>query len=142
MSITAANSSFVLGVTNLFPVAQVMQGYDVDEAFAADDIAVGETKMGVDGIMSYGFVFEAVPLHVALQADSPSINFFESWYTAELAAKDKFQAFATIRYPSVNRTYAFTNGALVNYSPMSSAKKILMPRRFVIHFQKVVGVPI
>jgi hypothetical protein len=42
----------------------------------------------------------------------------------------------------VGRNYTLTNGVMKNYSPMAGAKKVLQPRKFEIHFQVTLGVPV
>jgi len=139
-SISSANSTFALGVTGLYAVPQPLMGFDVDDAFDSDSIDVAEIKIGVDGLISAGFVFATIPVSIHLQADSPSISLFEAWYTAERAAMDKFTAFGTIVMPSVNKVYTLTNGILSKYSPMASNKKVLAARSFTVTFESIIGV--
>lgn len=142
-SISAINSSFVLGVTGLIATPQPLVGYDVDDAFALEPIDVAETKVGVDGLLSAGLVVEPYPMEIVLQADSPSVALFEAWYANMLANLDVLFAFGTIRHTSLGRSYALINGVLKSYSPASSAKRVLQPRRFTIHWQPpIVGVQI
>jgi hypothetical protein len=129
----------MLGVTNLFAVPQQMQGFDVDDAFTTSSIGVAETKIGVDGILSAGFVYNTSPMEISLQADSPSVGFFETLYAASLAAQDVYFLFGVIRVPALSKVYTLTTGVLKNYDPSSDAKKILQPRKFAIEWQSIIG---
>jgi hypothetical protein len=141
-SITSANSVLLLGVTGLFLIPQQLQGFGADDAYSMPMVTNAEVVMGVDGIMSSGWLPQIKEMDVTLQADSASNTFFEAWYAAEEAASDKFKAFGVINQPSVGRTYALTNGVLVGFTPFADAKKVLQPRKFQIKWNLVVGAPV
>lgn len=139
--ITSANSVLALGVAGLFTVPQQLQGFASDDAYAMAAVDTKEVQLGVDGVLSAGYIPQIKILEVTLQADSASNTFFESWYSAEEAAKAPYFAFGVINQPSVSRAYTLTNGVLKNYTPFASAKKVLQPRKFEIHFQVTLGAP-
>ena len=141
MSITSANSVLALGVNNLFPTAQQMIGFATDDAYEIDAVDVTEALLGVDGIMSTGWVPQIKTMHVTLQPDSPSMQFFEQWYAAQEAAEEIYTAFGTVYQPGVSLSYNLVNGVLANYTPLAGAKKILAPRHFQIKWQSVLGGP-
>lgn len=140
--ITSANSVFSLSIPLLIPSPENIEGYATDDAFEADEIEVAETYMGVDGKLSAGFVFTAVPMNVSLQADSPSCDIFETLYANEKKLRKKFFMNAVIQFPSLGIKYTFKNGVMVTYPPMAAAKKTLGQRRFGIKWESVTpGVP-
>jgi hypothetical protein len=140
--ITSANSVLILGVTNLFTIPQQLQGFASDDMYSMANVDTKEVMMGADGILSAGYIPQVKILEITLQADSASNTFFESVYAAEEAAKAPFFFFGNINQSSVSRNYTLTNGVMKNYSPMAAAKKVLQPRKFEIHFQVTLGVPI
>lgn len=140
--ITSANSVLVLGVAGLFTVPQQLQGFSTDDMYEMSAVDNKEIMLGVDGVLSAGWIPAVKVLSVTLQADSASNTFFESWFSAEEAAKTPFFGFGVITQPSISRSYALTNGVLKNYTPLASAKKVLQPRKFEIHFQTALGAPI
>lgn len=142
MSITSANSILLIGVTGLYTVPQQLQGFAADDAYSIDSVDTSEVMMGVDGIMSSGWVPQIKVMNVTLQADSASNTFFEAWYAAQEAAREIYPAFGTVLQSAVNRSYVLTNGVLSNYTPLSDAKKVLGPRKFQIKWQAVVGAPV
>lgn len=141
-NITSANSVLMIGVNSLFVVPQQLQGFAQDDAYDVDPVDNAEVLVGVDGIVSSGYVPQIKMMNVMIQADSPSIDFFEAWYAAEEAAKEKLQAFGVLNQPSISRTYALVKGTLRNYSPVAGAKKVLQPRKFQIAWQSMIGAPL
>jgi hypothetical protein len=134
-TLTTANSAFALQIENLYPVAQNVQGYSTDDAFAVSDIEPVETVMGVDGRLSGGYKPVPTVLDITLQADSPSVAIFDNWLAAQKAAKEAYVANAMIQLQGTGEKYAFTRGFLTSITPMAAAKKILQPRKFVITFE-------
>jgi hypothetical protein len=141
VSITSANAVLIITVPNLFNAPQQIQDFSVDDIYDMDDIAVGENLMGVDGILTSGFVFNPVTQNIMLQADSPSNLIFEQWYQAELQLVDKYAATASITLNATGRKYTQTNGYLTSFSPAPSAGKTLKPRKYGLTWQSVIGAP-
>jgi hypothetical protein len=141
-TITSANSAFALVVQGLYNAPQLLQGYAADDAFAADAVDSAEIVMGVDGIMSAGFVFNPVKQTIMIMPDSPSMDIFDNWRTAELTLRDKLFANANIRLPSIGKVFTLTKGALTSSKPLPDSKKTLQPMPYVITWQSVVGSPI
>jgi hypothetical protein len=142
LTITSANSTFLLGIVGLYSTAQQIQGFSSDAAFAIADADTAETQMGVDAAMSYGWVPRIYEQTVTLQADSSSGFLFETWVQTQDAAKEVYEAFGTITIPGIKRTYTLTNGVLRRVVIHPDAAKVMMPRRFTIHWGKVLPVPL
>ncbi|MGO4560976.1 phage tail fiber protein [Rhizobiales bacterium 3FA27D7] len=141
-SITAANAIIMLTIPGLFPVPQRIQGFSADNIYDAAEQEVVETAMGVDGLLSGGFVFTPVEQNFSLQADSVSNFIFEQWAAAMINNRDVFTANGQTTLTSVNRTYVSTKGYLVNKSPLPTAARILQPRRYMIRWERVTANPI
>lgn len=141
MDITSANSVLAIGVTGLYTVPQQLQGFSQDDMYDMAAVDNKEVMIGVDGVLSAGWIPQIKVMSVTLQADSSSNTFFESWYSSEEAAKTPYFAFGVINQPSVSRVYTLMNGVLKNYTPLAAAKKTLQPRKFEIHWQVVLGAP-
>jgi len=141
-TITSANAVVMLGAKSLFPTPQQLQGFAADDVFSTEDIDTAEVVMGVDGKMSAGFVFVPVPQSYSLQADSPSISFFEALYQAQQAAKEVYFLFGVVTLSSISRSYVMNNGVLSRYKPASDAKKVLQPRTFRITWESITPTPI
>lgn len=141
-TITSANSIFTLLVPLVFPVPQNIQGYATDDAFESEAVDVAQAVMGVDGILSGGFVPFPTKLNVVLQADSASIATFETWLQAMQAAREVLFGDANIALPSVERNYVLTKGILTRVTQFPAAKKILQPVHYQITFENLSAVPL
>lgn len=140
-SITAANAVIILTVNTVFPVGQQLAGWAAEDIFDTEALDNAETMMGVDGILSAGFVFVPVKQNFALQADSPSNLIFDAWYTAQKTASELYSAQAVIHLPAVNRSYVMNNGYLTSYKPTPDAKKVLQPRKYQITWESIIPAP-
>ena len=136
-SLTGANAVYMLSIPNLFAVPQQLQGFAADDVFDTDAIESTEILMGVDGIMSAGFVFVPVRQNIALQADSPSTFIFDTWWAAQQQAQDVFFAAGTVLLTAVGKKWTLTKGALTGYKPIPDTKKLLQPQRFGITWQQI-----
>lgn len=136
-SITSANAVLLLSIPALYPVPQQMQGFSADDVFDFDPLESAETVMGVDGVLSGGFVYVPIPQSITLQADSPSNLFFDTWWTSQQQIADLYFATGNITLSSIGRKYAMTRGILKTYPPVPDAKKVLQQRKFMIHWQSI-----
>lgn len=141
-SITSANAVITLAVTGLFNSPQQLQGFAADDIFSTDAVDASEVSMGMDGILSAGYVPAAVSQNFMLQANSVSIDMFDQWYLAQRQIRDVFFAQGTIVLQSIDRKYALVSGVLRNYPPIADAARILRPRRFTIVWESVTPQPL
>lgn len=140
-TLTTANSALALQVRNLFPVPQNIKGYSTDDSFAVEDVSPAEVYMGVDGLLSAGYVPYVTTLTLMLQADSPSTAMFDTVLSAQVAAKELYIFDGTIILQGTGEKYIFTKGYMTSATPMSTAKKVLQPRKFTITFQSCSKAP-
>jgi hypothetical protein len=136
-TITSANAVLMLSVSALYPSPQQIQGFGVDDVFDFDPLESAETQMGVDGVLSAGFVYVPIPMAITLKADSPSNLFFDTWWSAQQQIADLYPATGNITLSSIGRKYAMTTGWLKTFPPVSDAKRVLQARKFIIHWQKI-----
>jgi hypothetical protein len=141
-SLTAANTVITFTIPDLFPVGFQLQGFAADDIFDTDEIDSAEVSMGVDGILSAGFVFVPIRQRYNLQANSLSISYFDSWWQASKAAVDAFPATADFAFPGLGATYTMLNGYLTGYPPVPNAGKIVKPRRFTVTWNDSNSMPI
>jgi hypothetical protein len=135
-SITAANAIFQLFIPDVFSAPQQLQGFAADDIFDTDDQELVQTTMGVDGLLSAGFVFVETKQSITLQADSESNDVFDQWNGAQQANLDAFPASAVIVLPAIGKKWQLTRGFLTSFKPIPSAGKILKPRKFTITWQR------
>lgn len=151
-TITGANAVFTLQISppafapqvsaTLFANPQQLQGFAADDSFATEPVASVEVLMGVDGILSAGFVYVPIRQTIALQADSPSNALFDNWWNAMQTTKDVFLAQGVITLTTIQTKYSLLNGSLTTFHPIADVKKLLQPRRFGITWQAVTPGPV
>lgn len=140
-TLTSANSVLTLAVSPIFPAPIRIQGFSTDDVTDMDAVTPKETMMGIDGRLSAGFVPVPITQNITLQADSPSVDFFEDWFTFEQQARETYFALGQLVLPSVGKVYAMTRGVLTGYAPIPAARKTLQPRRFSIIWERVSPAP-
>lgn len=136
-TITSANSVVSMTVAGLFPSPVQLQGYSADKAWDTAAVVVTETQIGVDGRKTAGLVFNPVKQTFAFQADSPSVQIFESIFAAQRAARDVYYISATIDLPATGESYVCNKGTLEDYNSVASAGKVLTMREFSINWASI-----
>jgi hypothetical protein len=139
-TLTGANAVLMLTIPPLFTTPQQLQGFVVDDVYDLDEIESVETLMGVDGILSGGFVWKSQPQTIMLQADSPSNAIFDTWYSQQVADLTTYVCNGIIILPSLGLKFIQTNGFLRGYK-LPGVKKLTQPRRFRIEWNKVLPAP-
>ena len=140
-SITSANAVLTLSIFPLFPIPQQLQGFGTDDIYDIPRIRSVETMMGVDGVLSGGFVFTAIPQEITLQVDSASNRIFDTWWTQMQAAKETYIAMGSMQLPGVRTKFVQSQGYLTGYSPAPAGKRVLQARRYEITWQSVIPAP-
>lgn len=140
-SLTAANAIITITIPGLFNTPQQLQGFSADNVYDMAVQEVVQTAMGVDGILSGGFVFNPVEQTFDLQADSLSNDIFEIWAANQAQQKDVFTANGETTLPSLSKSYVSTKGFLISLPPAPAAGKILQARRYMIRWQSILAVP-
>lgn len=141
-TITSTNSSFILRVPGVFFVPQLIQGYAADDAFAQEAFELTETRMGVDGNLSGGYVPSPKKLTVMLMPDSTALDTFILWAQAHVSGKDAIIGGALIALPSISKVFTLGKIFFTNWSGMPSAKKVLEPVSAALTYQDLTSAPI
>lgn len=140
-TLTSANAQLSLWQPILFPTPVQIQQFAADDVTDTDQVRNVEASMGVDGVLSFGFVFAPIMQNIALQANSPSIAFFETLYTQTLNAEDVYPLYGTLLLPSVAKKYNLNNGAMTDYKPTPDVKRTLQAQRFRVTWNSVTPSP-
>lgn len=135
--ITAADAVLLISVAGLYTTPQQIQGFASDDAFDFGDVDLVETMMGVDGVLSAGWVPVTFTQNIALQADSDSNEIFEQWHLNQAQLQTPLIASGTVIIPSTGRKLDMVKGFLKGYSPAPPAKKVLQPRKYSILWNRV-----
>lgn len=140
MDITAANAVLMLSVPGLFPIPQQLQGFAADDVYDLDEIESVETSMGVDGVLSGGFVWKPQPQTIMLQADSASNAVFDTIQSSQIAGQATYLLNGVLTLPAIGLKFIQTNGYLTGYK-LPGAKKLVQPRRYRVTWNLVVPAP-
>lgn len=140
-AVTAADVVFMMNITGVFNTPIQIQGFATDEVLDIPQIRSAETMMGVDRVLSVGWVAVPVIQSVSLQADSLSNDIFDTWWAQMQATLQSYLATATILYPSIGKKYNLNNGILTGYKPLSNAKKLLQPRTYELTWESIAPSP-
>lgn len=144
-TITSANASLVLTarLAGVFPAGPFqVRGFASDDAFATDAVDAAEARMGVDGIMSGGYLPRMTPQNITLQADSPSIEGFEILVGAQDALREVIFLDGVLTLRSIGRTYALVKGLLTRITPIPPGKKVLEPVVYTITWNIIQPAPV
>lgn len=141
-SITSADSVYIISSTDFALAATQIQGYAADAAFATDEAATAEVLLGVDGKMSAGWVPRMYPQTITLQADSPSIDIFDSIVLAQDSNRAVYRLGGVITIPGTQRSYTLSRGVLTSHTVIPGAQRILQPRTFTITWESILPTPL
>jgi hypothetical protein len=133
LSITSANAIYLLSIPGVFPVAQQLTGFGVDEAFDTEAAEISEIKLGVDGVFAAGWTPRITKQTITLLAASQaSFTIFETWIAAQDTTMSVVYATGTIILPAIQRKYTLYPGALTRFPALPNVKKVLADRQFEI----------
>lgn len=138
--ITGANAVLMLSIPPLFTVPQQLQGFAADDVYDLDEIESVETLMGVDGVLSGGWVWKPQTQRIMLQADSASNAVFDNWYAQQKAGQRTYLASGIVMIPSLGLKFIQTNGFLSGYK-LPGVKKVVGPRPYRITWNDVSPAP-
>lgn len=131
-TITAANSVAMFSADGYFDTPIQLQGFQVDNAFNYGDATIGETRIGVDGKQSGGWVSHEVPVTVFLEANSPSrqpMEDFRAWMNANM---ETTRCTIDITIPSIGKRIIAT-GYPVSQSGGPNAQKLINGTQYVFN---------
>lgn len=133
-TITSANATFTLSIDSVYPNAQQLQQFGVDDAFMTDAVDASEVQVGVDGFGVAGYIPRAPAMTIRLLASSPSAVIFEDWIAAMDRLQDVLYGHGLITLASIGRKYTLYTGALMRVSTLADARKTLQNREFHIQW--------
>ncbi len=141
-SITSANAIYVLSIPALFPTAQTLTNWGVDDAFITEPQTIKELYVGIDGKLSAGLVFVPLKQVITLSADSPSNEIFEIWRQSEKNIRDVYFCTAILYIPALGVKYTLQPGVLETYPPIPDLGKTAKFRKYGLAFEDSIEAPI
>lgn len=131
-TITAANSIVLFKAEGFYDQSIQLQGFQVDNAFGFGDATVGETRIGVDGKQSGGWVAHEVPVTVFFEANSASRGQMEDYRAWCNKNSETSLCTLDITIPSIGRRIN-ASGFLVSQGGGPSAQKLLNGTQYVFN---------
>jgi hypothetical protein len=98
---------------------------------------MAETRMGVDGKMSAGWTPHIVPQTIHLQADSESVEVFDTIYQYTQSQSEVLWLSAVIEIPATGMSYTLSQGVMQTYTPVAPHNRVQEPKQYVIHWGKI-----
>lgn len=140
-SITSADAVLTLAIDTIFPLPVQLQGFGVDDIYDVAQVRNVEVQMGVDGVLSAGFVWKERVQTITLQADSASNLMFDIWNSNQEANQTIYPAQGLIRLPGIQTKFVQTNGFLTGYKPAPKAGRLLHARTYEITWNRINPAP-
>lgn len=141
-NLTSADIVLTLSIATLFPSPVQLQGFGVDDVYDIASVKNIETMMGVDGLLSAGFVWKERVQTITLQADSASNAIFDQWNSAQERNQTVYQAQGLVRIPSLLTKFIQTKGFLTGYKPAPKAGRVLHARSYEITWERIAPAPV
>ncbi|MGJ0578489.1 phage tail fiber protein [Xenorhabdus bovienii] len=123
-TITSANSVLMLRCKGVYDDYVQIQGFQADNALEFSEITVGESRIGVDGKQSIGYLPHETQWTLYLEANSPSTQIMENIRKDFNSNMEARYIDIVVEIPSIKKRYSATGG-LISMSAGPSIKKLL-----------------
>lgn len=100
-SITSANASITITIPGVYSSGVLLQQFSTDDIIDPDGQELTESRVGADGDVVAGYVFNLTAFRMMFQANSESIAVFYAWKAAQDAILDVIAASMKIIAPSL-----------------------------------------
>lgn len=133
--VTSANAELVLTVEQILPAGHVLQQFGTDAAASMDAVDLAEARMGVDGKLVAGVIYNPLPVTITLEAASPSFAALSLVAEAMRANKTVYACNLVITLPSISAVYTYSRGVMLNGMIMPPVQKTLQPTTWTFNFE-------
>lgn len=141
-TLTTANAKMMMTLP-ILPAPVEIKGFSVDDLANMDEAQFTESRMGVDGYKSSGYINTTRKLNIVLEATSPSIDIFNIWISAMKTAKESLSiSVLTISSKALGMTFTCYNGTLESGKEIPDFKKTTQPITYKLDFESIVAVPL
>lgn len=151
-SITNANSSLVItprlagALSGLLPALAgagiQVQGYATDDAFATEAVDTAEVRIGVDGLMSAGYLPRLNKQTITLSPDSITLPQFNALISVQDQIQELILLDGILTLSSIKTSYALVNGVMSRITPIPPGKKVLDPVSYELTWWKITPAPV
>ncbi len=134
-NITSANASAILTVDTLYPAGIVLEQFATDQGINFDEVSYSQSRMGVDGKMTSGFIPSIKSLVLLLEASSPSLTALSQLAQMMTQNRTTYNCTLIVTIPSLNKVFTYSNGVLESGKVVPDNKKVLEPVSFRFQFE-------
>lgn len=138
MNITSSNAIIVYKDNMLVKAGMSLAKFATDQSLTSDEVAVAETRMGVDGKMAAGYTPNITPVTIMFEADSPSWRLIEQSMNIAKQAKTVVECEIIVTVPSVAKVYNYKKGVIKSLTNLA-LKKVLDPVTLKMDFEEVIS---
>lgn len=138
MSITSSNAIIIYKDNMLVKAGMKLTKFATDQSLTSDEVAVAETRMGVDGKMAVGYTPNITPVTIQFEADSPSWRLIEQSLSIARQANTVVECELIVTIPAIAKTYNYKNGAIKSLTNVAM-KKVLDPVTLKMDFEEVIS---
>lgn len=131
-TITAANTVISFKCDGIYDSFVRLTGAQSDAFLSVADATVAQTRLGVDGQQSAGWLPHETPITVSLEANSPSIMVMENVQNDAIQNSEVRLCTISVDYPSVKRRQVFS-GYMVTKSGGTGVAQLLTGSTYVFN---------
>lgn len=135
-TLTAANCNLLVRAKGRYDNYVRHEGFQVDNIFGFGERTIGETRAGVDGKLSGGFVFNEAPFTAFYEANSLSLKMMDDCMTQIQKTKETIVFDFIVEIPSIKKRYSFS-GFPVTIPSGVSANKLLAGVQYVFNVDSI-----
>ena len=133
-TLTAANAIVAAVVPNLFPVPQILDGFEIDNNFTMGELTIAETVLTLDGELEGGYLPSKVAFKINLLPTSNSKQFFVDYLQASKTAQDLFRVNFSVTMLGEKAQYTLTNGIFIGGGVLPDVASIQKSVSFSFEF--------
>lgn len=140
-SITSANAKMTLFCA-LFPAGLNFENFAVGNAWTQELIQQLEARMGVDGMISFGYTPQVKTLQVTLSPNSATVDRMDYLVQSQDLAQDAVICQMSIELKALKKRIVLQNGACTNSKLLADGQAVLEPQQYNFAFESVNVSPI
>ena len=131
-TITAANTVIQFQCEGIYEDWIRLKGAQSDSFLSMADITMAQTKLGIDGYQSMGWIPHEVPLTLSLEANSPSRMVMENVQNDFTQNSEVRLCKIQVSYPSIKQRQVFS-GTMVTKSGGTGVAQLLNGSTYVFN---------
>lgn len=123
MDVTSSNSVMTIQAEEVIPNPVQLQNFSADQMATIDDWVLTESRTGVDGGVSAGYIPSSFNFSFSLEANSPSQIYLTNLMAAVRSNERPYKVTITIDSPTLGRRFIFEEGTIQSGNFMPNPKK-------------------